>query len=263
MTVRAVLTYHSIDESGSPVSVAPAAFTRHLAWLTSGRVVVSRLDALAAAPATDDDPRPRVAITFDDGFVNFASWAWPRLRDAGLPATVFLVSGHMGGTNVWGGRPVRGIPALPLMSWSDAAACAAEGAEIGAHSRTHPHLPELAVATAREEMDGGRQDLCNRLGVPVTSFAYPYGAVSPGVVAAAAAIFEIACTTEHRELAAGDTRHRLPRLDMFYFQAPDALRDWGSAAFRRRVTARRTLRALRHGLTAWSVRGGRRTAKGL
>ncbi len=261
--MRAVLTYHSIDPSGSPISVAPEAFTRHLAWLTSGQVVVSRLQALAEAEPTDDDPRPRVALTFDDGFANFASWAWPRLRDAGLPATVFLVSGHMGGTNVWGGRPVRGIPALPLMSWHEAAACAAGGAEIGAHSRTHPHLPDLPLAAARDEMHGGRQDLCNRLGIPVTTFAYPYGAVSSGVAAVAESMFDVACTTEHRECRAGDARHLVPRLDMFYFQAPDALRGWGSAAFRRRVTVRRSLRALRHGLASLSLRGGRRAAKGL
>lgn len=261
--MRAVLTYHSIDPSGSPISVAPEAFARHLTWLCSGQVVVAPLAALAEPAASDGDPRPHVALTFDDGFANFASWVWPRLRDAGLPATVFLVSAHMGGTNVWGGRPAAGIPALPLMSWKDAATCAAEGATIGAHTRTHPHLPGLAADAAREEMAGGRQDLCNALGVAVTAFAYPYGAVSSGVAEAAASIFELACTTEHRPLAAGDARHRLPRLDMFYFQAPGALHDWGSAAFRRRVTMRRTLRAVRRGMAALAMSGGRRAGKSL
>ncbi len=262
--MRAVLTYHSIDASGSPVSVAPEAFARHVAWLTSGQVIVQSLAALVAAgDGGRDDPRPRVALTFDDGFANFASHAWPRLRDAGLPATVFLVSGHMGGTNVWGGRPVAGIPALPLMTWEAAAACAADGAAIGAHTRTHPHLPALKAAAAHDEMAGGRQELCNTLGVPVTTFAYPYGAVSDAVAEAAASIFELACTTEHRPLAHRDAAHRLPRLDMFYFQSRDALRDWGSAAFRRRVTVRRTLRAVRHGLAALPFRGGRQAAKSL
>ena len=38
--MRAILTYHSIDDSGSPISIAPADFRRHLDWLTSGRVPV-------------------------------------------------------------------------------------------------------------------------------------------------------------------------------------------------------------------------------
>lgn len=259
--MRAVLTYHSIDDSGSPISVAPDAFVRHVAWLASGHVSVEPLAALVAAGSEADD-RPRVALTFDDGFSNFASVAWPRLRDAGLPATVFLVSGHMGGTNVWGGRPVRGIPALPLMSWDVAARCAEEGAAIGAHSRTHPHLPALAPEAVRDELAGGRQDLCKTLGVTVTTFAYPYGAVSAEVTAAAGALFDVACTTEHRPLAGDDARALVPRLDMIYFQGPAALHDWGSAAFRRRVALRRLLRGLRR-LAPGPAAGGRQTVKGL
>ena len=260
--MRAVLTYHSVDASGSPISVSPDAFARQLAWLTSGQVVVESLTAIARWDDTGDGT-PRVALTFDDGFTNFASLAWPRLRDAGLPATVFLVSGHIGGTNVWGGRRVPGIPALPLMSWDQAATCATEGVEIGAHSRTHPHLPALTTAEAHDEMAGGRRELCNRLGVPVTTFAYPYGDLTGGIAEAARSIFDIACTTEYRVLAAGDSRHLLPRLDMYYFQAPGALRDWGAPAFRRRIAVRRALRRVRLGLASMPLGGGRRTAKGL
>lgn len=260
--MRAVLTYHSIDDSGSPISVGPAAFERHLAWLTSGQVRVEPLTSLVETPAAGDG-RPRVALTFDDGFSNFATVAWPRLRDAGLPATVFLVSGHMGGTNVWGGRVVPGIPALPLMSWDAAGRCASEGAAIGAHSRTHPHLPLLPEAAARDEMAGGRQDLCNTLGVPVTTFAYPYGAVSPTVSAAAGTLFAVACTTDYRIVAGDDGAALVPRLDMFYFQRPGALDDWGSGAFRRRVALRRLLRGVRQRWSAGAAASGPRAAKGL
>ena len=37
---RAVLTYHSLDESRSPISLAPAVFEKHVEWLTSGRVAM-------------------------------------------------------------------------------------------------------------------------------------------------------------------------------------------------------------------------------
>lgn len=261
--MRAVLTYHSIDGSGSPISVSPDAFERHLAWFTSGRVVVESLAALARAGDPDTDGAHRVAITFDDGFTSFASFAWPRLHAAGLPATVFLVSRHLGATNLWGGRRVSGIPELSVMSWDDAGRCAEEGAEIGAHSRTHPHLPLVPPAAALEEMAGGRQDLGDRLGVRVSAFAYPYGDVSPAVADTARSIFDIACTTEYRALSGAEPRHLLPRLDMFYFQAPDALRDWGGAAFRRRIAVRRTLRAVRRRLDAVPVRGWPAGGEGL
>lgn len=261
--MRAVLTYHSIDDSGSPISVSPEAFTRHVRWLTSGHVTVEPLDALVRLTDIRNGPPHRVALTFDDGFVNFSASAWPQLRDAGLPATVFLVSGHVGGTNAWGGQRVPGIPVLPLMSWDEAGHCASEGANIGAHSRTHPHLPAITASDARAEMEGGRQDLCNRLGVPVSAFAYPYGDVSPAVAATAMSTFDVACTTEYRALSGDDLRHLVPRIDMYYFQASDALADWGTLAFRRRVARRRALRAVRQGLSALSFSSSRRAPKGL
>lgn len=246
--MRAVLTYHSIDDSGSPISVSPRAFERHLEWLMSGQVMVESLDALTRSAGAGD--RPRVALTFDDGFVSFASLAWPRLRDGGLPATVFLVSDHVGGTNQWRGAAVAGIPVLPLMSWEDAARCAAEGADIGAHSRTHPPLSTLPPTAAHDEMAGCRQALWERLRVAATAFAYPYGDVSPSVARDAAAIFDTACTTEYRALSTADPRHLVPRLDMFYFQHEGACSDWGTPAFLRRVAVRRALRAVRSGLSA-------------
>jgi len=65
--VKATLTYHSIEESGSPISVSPSVFASHLRWLGSARVRVFSLDALASH---SDDAGDAVAVTFDDGFLN-------------------------------------------------------------------------------------------------------------------------------------------------------------------------------------------------
>lgn len=251
--MRAILTYHSIDDSGSPISVAPEAFARHVAWLAGGTVSVEPLAALAAGGSTAPDGRHRVAITFDDAFENFGTIAWPRLCAAGLPATVFVVSSHAGRTNRWGGVAAPGIPELPLLSWDALGRCASAGADIGAHSRTHPHLPALVAAARHDELAGCRDDIAARLGHAPSSFAYPYGDISDAVVAETAEIFARACTTEYRPVGARDSTHRLPRLDMFYFQRPGALDDWGGAPFLRRIAARRVMRRARRW---WLTRGG-------
>jgi peptidoglycan/xylan/chitin deacetylase (PgdA/CDA1 family) len=111
--MRAILTYHSIDPSGSPISVPLAAFERHLRWLASGAVRVLSLEALLEAPAEHD----AVALTFDDGFRSFGELAAPRLEAAGLPATVFVVSGHVGRTNAWGGVVSPGITDVQLIDF--------------------------------------------------------------------------------------------------------------------------------------------------
>jgi peptidoglycan/xylan/chitin deacetylase (PgdA/CDA1 family) len=113
--VKAILTYHSIDDSGSPISVPPATFEAHVRWLAGGYVRVLSLTDLLAHPADGPDA---VAVTFDDGFLNVRG-AVEGLLGRGLPVTIFAVTGHAGRTNDWGGRPQSGIPTLPLLGWSD------------------------------------------------------------------------------------------------------------------------------------------------
>ena len=75
--MRAILTYHSIDSSGSPVSVSEETFRAHARFLGSGRVSVGPLADLPSLPDEED----AVALTFDDGFLNFSMLAMPLLSD--------------------------------------------------------------------------------------------------------------------------------------------------------------------------------------
>src|SRR5690606_21388666 len=99
-TMKAILTYHSVDPSASPISIDEAAFRAHVRWLASGRVRVVGLDELIALPPDTD----AVSLTFDDAFENFATTAWPVLRDHGLPVTLFVVAGFAGRSNTWDQR---------------------------------------------------------------------------------------------------------------------------------------------------------------
>ena len=95
-------------------------------------------------------------------------------------------------------------------------------------------------------MRGGQEDLFARLGRRSLHLAYPYGEVDQRVAARAASYFRFAHTTAFRVLSSRDSAFQLPRLDMYYFQAPGALESWGTRAFARRIawcSARRTLRA--------------------
>lgn len=238
--MRAILTYHSLDDSGSPISVPPATFDEHVAFLTGGTVRVVPLDALAA---TADESRPAVAVTFDDGFQNTAP-ALFRLMDAGVPTTVFVVTSHVGRTNAWRGQGDAGMPVLPLLTWEELGRLAARGVSLGAHTRTHPRLTTVSDEALREEIDGSRQDLVDRIGVSATSFAYPYGDVDARVRDAATG-FAASVTTRFAPLRAGEDLRDLPRLDMYYFRRPGALTAFGSGAFSarvRRIALQRRLR---------------------
>ncbi|CAG0989827.1 Gellan lyase [Gammaproteobacteria bacterium] len=232
--MRAILTYHSIDSSGSPVSIAEDAFRAHVRFLASGRVRVVPLADITSPGAEED----AVALTFDDAFLNFADIAAPLLADSGLPATVFVVSDAVGGTNAWGGHEAPGIPTLPLMHWDDLSAIAVAGIEIGAHTRCHADLSSLSGSRLEDETAGCAERIAAVLGVRPARFAYPYGAVNDDVARVARDVFVDSCTTELRPLSDDEDRALLPRLDAFYFREPGQLEDWGSPAFRRRVWLR-------------------------
>lgn len=246
--MRAILTYHSIDSSGSPISVSADAFRAHVRFLSSGTVPVVPLADLQSA-ATDK----AVALTFDDAFVNFADVALPLLRDHALPATLFVVSDCVGTTNAWGGKPSPGIPTLPLMSWDQVGAATSSGVEIGAHTRRHPDLTTVDASRLVDETEGCADAIVARTGQRPASFAYPYGALNDAAVDAARRVYRRSCTTDFRAVGAAEDPALLPRLDAYYFREPGVLEQWGNPAFRRRLWLRAQGRRVRRFLTTGRV----------
>ena len=237
--MRAILTYHSIDESGSVISIPRAVFNRHVTWLRSGRVRVTSVPELLALP----DDIDAVALTFDDGFRNVATEAMPLL--AGLPATVFVVSEHVGRTNTWQGQSAPGIPTLPLLDWKELGRLQDQGVTIGAHTRTHPDLTTVDATVLEDEVAGCAERLQRETGRRPDGFAYPYGSASPLSIAAAARTFRWACTAQLKTLATRDEAITLPRLDMYYFQRPGLIESWGQPTFHAYLASRRLLRSAR------------------
>lgn len=218
--------------------MSPEVFRAQCRFLQGGRVKVVPLEDLVAAT----DAHDLVAITFDDGFANLDDHL-PAL--AGLPATLFIVTEHVGGHNDWGGRRAPGIPHLPLLSWEQLGKWMRQGLRIGAHTRRHPHLPTMGDAELADELEGGLDRIRAELGVRPATFAYPFGAHDARVADAVRSRFREACTTELRFLQPGDDRATLPRLDMFYLRRPGQLEAWGSAAFRSRIRLRSLARRAR------------------
>lgn len=116
-----------------------------------------------------------LAITFDDGYRDNYEFAAPILSSLGLPATFFVVSDFME-TNAVAPWDRAYVPAPAWMTWNQVRELQAGGFEIGAHTRTHVNLGEVTGTQAEWEISGSRQQIEERLGTPVTLFAYPFGA---------------------------------------------------------------------------------------
>ncbi|HSJ08540.1 MAG TPA: polysaccharide deacetylase family protein [Longimicrobiales bacterium] len=247
--MRAILTYHSIDDSGSPISLPEDVFRRHVEWLAGAGPRVVSIEDLLALPGTE----PAVAITFDDAFVNFADTAWPVLRDHALPVTLYIPTAHAGRTNAWGGHAEPGIPELPILDWNRLARLMEEGVVPGSHTRTHPRLARLPANAVQDELESSAREISSKLGMRPAGLAYPYGSCSAAVAATAARLFDHACTVDLRPLGARENRHMLPRLDMHYFRRHGMLESWGRSSLKLYLRARAGGRRCRTALNA--VRG--------
>jgi peptidoglycan/xylan/chitin deacetylase (PgdA/CDA1 family) len=158
-------------------------------------------------------PRRTVVITLDDGYEDNLTIAHPILRRRGFPATLFLVSERLGDSNGWDGSgATRG---RALLSIEQALQLRADGLELGAHTRTHPRLPELPDEAVVAEISESRTGLESALGEPVRTFAYPYGEFDERAVEAVGqASFLGACTTIAHRARLGDDPLLIPRIEV-------------------------------------------------
>ena len=175
-----VLAYHWVDpEPGQKLrqwGVTPAAFEAQMTALAEGAYQVLSLEEVLQVVHGERPSSPKaVALTFDDGYRSLLDHALPVLERFGFRATFFLVSDRVGGTNAWDAR--HGDAPRSLMSWDETAGLLARGMEIGAHSRTHPFLPDLPERELEDEIRRSKETIEDRLGCSVRFFSYPHGLI--------------------------------------------------------------------------------------
>jgi peptidoglycan/xylan/chitin deacetylase (PgdA/CDA1 family) len=172
------------------------------------------LSASLASLITGESHEKCVAMTFDDGYASVKDAA-AVLKEHGFAATVFVISDHVGKDNRWRGQSPH-VPTLPLLTWDQLGELAELGWEVGAHTRTHPPLTEISPTQAEDEIAASGDAIREKLGVRVTSFAYPYGAVNADVRTITERHFDISVTTRLGVADREDDRLLLKRIDSYY-----------------------------------------------
>lgn len=180
MRLPAILMYHHVHAESEvrgarhPHSyLPPAELDRHLDWLSRRQFVTLTLEQVLASSRL---PRRSVVLTFDDGCVCFRDVVAPALAKRGQRATLFVVSGELGGLNRWDGA--HGERPETLLDAGDLKELAETGMEVGCHGRSHADLTAVEDDAALEaEVSGAKAELESALGRPVRTFCYPYGAV--------------------------------------------------------------------------------------
>lgn len=240
-----ILTFHSLDDSGSAISFPPQQFHRVINDLKEkGYRNYSLKDAVEWLRGEKELDSRGVVITFDDGFQSLYTHAFPVLEEAGFHATLFLTTGYCGKQNNWETQP-PGLPVLPILTWDQVVEMSQSVFSIQPHTRTHPYLSRLPLKAAKEEILGSKKDIEDRVGKPVDFFCYPYGDDSEALSELIREHFRGACSVRMGILTRQDDPYNLPRIEMYYFGGTLTSGFLTSPAFTPYLAGRQFLRKIR------------------
>jgi peptidoglycan/xylan/chitin deacetylase (PgdA/CDA1 family) len=244
-----ILTFHSIDDESSPISFSRDRLRQGLErLLESGFQTIGLLQAVQAVAGRALAPERSCVITFDDGYHSVYDVAFPLLQRYGLTATVFLTVGE-GATRSAQTR----LPPLnnrAMLSWAEVNEMRRYGIEFGAHTLTHPDLRTIPLDRARREIEGSKQVIEDVLGIPVPSFAYPFGRSTPQVRALAEALFTCACTDQLGIAGPQSDPYQIARVDAYYVRATSWFGHLDTPLFQWYLRARNLPRSARRALRA-------------
>ncbi len=237
--MRAIITFHGIDDSGTVLSYPPKLFAGLLDALHKSKLPVCDLDTLLS-----DDTRRGIALTFDDGMRSLFTSALPVIRDHAVPVHLFLTTGAVGGNNRWPTQP-SSAPRFDMLNWKEIEDLQAAGVLVEAHTSSHPDLRKLPVEEIAGECNAADEIIEQRLGRRPQFFAYPYGYSDERVRNYMSEHYRASVTTELRVLGGNDSPAALPRLDSYYLRAPWVFRQLDSGVSRSYLLLRGLMRTLR------------------
>ena len=198
-----ILGYHKIGAfKGDHVpTVSAEAFERQLRWLWRWQYKVVGLEAVVASQEQGGPmPRRTTVITFDDGYEETCTIAWPLLKRFGLTATVFVTPGEVG---------------LPgFATWEQIRSVAQEGMTIGSHTMHHSYLPLVPAERLSEELVGSKAAIEQRIQRPINFLSYPIGGYTLEAQRVAQEAGYLGACTTNRAVTTAMDRFALRRIKM-------------------------------------------------
>jgi peptidoglycan/xylan/chitin deacetylase (PgdA/CDA1 family) len=169
-----ILMYHSISEdqitANHPyylTNSCPRVFAEHMRFLhENGYEVLSLTEAVHRLESGQTLPKTAV-LTFDDGYENFYTTAYPVMSRYGFGATVFLATDYIG-------NDPRSFNNTRCLTWNQVRELHRAGVAFGSHTVTHPQLRSVEPHQLAFEVRHSKETLENELDSEIESFCYPY-----------------------------------------------------------------------------------------
>ncbi len=159
-----VLNYHKVDNINHSLSISPPEFEEQMQYLhDNGYHTITPDQLVAYLKYGSTLPEKPIMLSFDDGYLDNYTNAYPIMKKYGFTATIFVV------TNLVGRDP-------RFMNWDQAREMQQEGFVFGSHTVNHVVLTKLSSEEALNELVDSRLEIEQQLGKPPLYFAYPTGA---------------------------------------------------------------------------------------
>ena len=175
-----ILMYHYIGNNPSPkdvarntLSVSPDKFEAQMNYLAQNGYTPISLDTLYGIFNKQTTPPSKpIVLTFDDGYTDFYTTAFPILRRFNFHAISFIATGLVGGAYYMNWNQIKEIAQSGLVTFE-------------AHTVSHANLAGLNYASALKQMVDSKNVIQSQTGYPVNFIAYPFGATNTLVQSAA------------------------------------------------------------------------------
>lgn len=208
-----VLNYHQVADKTAYLAVPPDDFDAQMKFLVdSGCITITPDELYAGLNGEIELPPKPVLITFDDGYLDNYTNAFPILKKYGLHATIFVIPSFTG--------------VYPnYMNWEQLKEMEANGITIESHTLTHPKLEELPDDEIRSELLNSKNLLEEQLGHPIEFLAYPTGTYNLHIAGIAQDIgYKGAFTIKYGVVDRGSNFFALERVPIFH--SPTTMKDF-------------------------------------
>lgn len=178
-----ILMYHMIAphlpkniSKFNRLRVTPNAFEKQLLWLKNNGYTSYTLSELAKY---EQMPEKSVVLTFDDGYKDNFTNAFPLLQKYGFKATIFIVLERFNqnwATDKDLNAPSQELNNEAMLSDDEIKIMLQSGLiEIGSHTLNHANLPRLSDEEKTKQLLHSKEQIEKIFGIQCTSFAYPFG----------------------------------------------------------------------------------------
>ena len=217
LTKTRIMMYHMVahqipNKKRSGLRVSPAMFEKQLKWFSDNDWSFIKMSELLE----HDNQEKVVAITFDDGYEDNYTDAFPLLKKYNACATLYLVIDRH--QNDWSAKknPKHNkgdLAKKSKLSDDQVEEMVTSGIfELGGHTYSHPFLPNLSAEDKEHEMISSKSFLETKFNTSISSFAYPFGIYSSADVDIIKASNFISAVTTKEGIASSDSIYELKRI---------------------------------------------------